>query len=229
MSWAVRTVSAIRNPTELTADTMRAWSSASLGSRIVVTGTSAKSLEELSNHPFTPFGTLLAIETVLKVRGHILTAKLLRDPNSQSFSDAQVVCFETIREFMDTLEHTIPLSWIHLGHGDYGYEKDGEDDDDEWGDVYAMLSDGEDEGDWIRTEEISKSISESKGKDSMLFCILPVCRSSHSGDVLQSNRKVLAIHATELGSPHDGSPQLLEMQHWEEPSRISSVPPFSNP
>ena len=220
-------MSAIRNPTELSADIMRTWSSASLGSRIVVTGTKAKSLEELSNHPFTPFGALLAIETVLKVRGHIFTAKCL-DPNSQPFSDAQVVCLKTIQEFMDTLDHTIPLAWIHLGHGDFEYEIDGEDDAGEWGDDYAMLSNGESEGDWIRTEKISKAISESKGSDSILFCILPVCKSFHSGDVLQSNRKVLAVHATELGSPHDGSPQLFEMQHWEEPARISSVNILSN-
>lgn len=215
-------MSAIRNPTELSADIMRTWSSASLGSRIVVTGTEAQSLEELSNHPFTPLGALLAIETVIKVRGHISSAKCL-DPNFQPFSDAQVVCWKTIQEFMDTLDHTIPLAWIHLGHGDFEYEIDGEDEDGDWGADYAMLSNGESEGDWIRTEKISKAISESKGSDSILFCILPVCKSSHSGDVLQSNRKVLAIHATELGSPHDGSSQLLEMQNWEEPARISSV------
>ena len=216
-------MSAIRNPTELSADIMRTWSSTSLGPRIVVTGTEAQSLEELSNHPFTPLGALLAIETVIKVRGHISSAKCL-DPNFQPFSDAQVVCLKTIQEFMDTLDYTIPLAWIHLGHGDFEYEIDGEDEEDgEWGADYAMLSNGESEGDWIRTEKISKAISESKGSDSILFCILPVCKSSHSGDVLQSNRKVLAIHATELGSPHNGSSQLLEMQHWEEPARISSV------
>ena len=215
-------MSAIRNPTELSADIMRTWSSASLGSRIVVTGTEAQSLEELSNHPSTPLGALLAIETVIKVRGWISCAKCT-DPNFQPFSDAQVVCWETIQEFMDTLDHTIPLAWIHLGHGDFEYEIDGEDEDGDWGADYAMLSNGESEGDWIRTEKISKAISESKGSDSILFCILPVCKSSHSGDVLQSNRKVLAIHATELGSPHDGSSQLLEVQNWEEPARISSV------
>ena len=172
-------MSAIRNPTELSADIMRTWSSASLGSRIVVTGTEAQSLEELSNHPFTPLGALLAIETVIKVRGHISSAKCL-DPNFQPFSDAKVVCLKTIQEFMDTLDHTIPLAWIHLGHGDFEYEIGGENEDGEWGADYAMLSNGEYEGDWIRTEKISEAISVSKGSDSILFCILPVCKHSVS-------------------------------------------------
>ena len=123
-------MSAIRNPTELSADIMRTWSPASLGSRIVVTGTEAQSLEELSNHRSTPLGALLAIETVNKVRGWISCAKCT-DPNFQPFSDAQVVCWETIQEFMDTLDHTIPLAWIHLGHGDFEYEINGEDEDDD--------------------------------------------------------------------------------------------------
>lgn len=216
-------MSAIRNPTELSADIMREWASVNLGSRIVVTGTSAESLEQLSNDFDTAFGVLLAIESVIYVRKKIFHTKEYRDVPKGTiptkFPDAHVVCLKTIHEFIDTLDHTIPLAWIHLGHGDFEYEIDGEDDGGEWGADYAMLSNGEPQGDWIRTVEISKAISESKGKDSMLFCILPVCLSSHSGDVLQSNPKILAIHATELDSPtDDGTAQLLDMQYWVDPS-----------
>ena len=221
-------MSAIRNPTELTPDVMVEWSLAELGSRIVVTGTGATSLEDLANESAS-YGVLCAIETVIAVRSDILTVRLARyasrfeegsDSNSPvpNYPDAYVVCFRTIREAMATLE-TMPLAWIHLGHGDYEYDESESDDEGHWGDKHALLSDGEDEGDWIRTEEISGMIS--KGVGSMLFCILPVCFSSHSGDVLQSNRNILAIHATELGKPHSASPQLLEMPGWKAASESS--------
>ncbi len=228
-------MSAIRNPTELTPDVMVEWSLAELGSRIVVTGTGATSLEDLANESVS-YGVLCAIETVIAMRSDILTVRLARyasrfeegsDSNSPvpNYPDAYVVCFRTIREGMAKLV-TMPLAWIHLGHGDYEYDESESDDEGHWGDKHALLSDGEDEGDWIRTEEISGMIS--KGVGSMLFCILPVCVSSHSGDVLQSNRNILAIHATELDKPHSASPQLLEMPGWKAASEASLLPAITS-
>ena len=222
-------MSAIRNPTELTPEVMVEWSLAELGSRIVVTGTGATSFEDLANESES-YGVLCAIETVIAMRSDILTVRLARyafkhEEGSDSnipvpyYPDAYVMCFRTIREAMATLEYTMPLAWIHLGHGDYEVDESETDDEGHWGDEYAWLSDGEDEGDWIRTEEISGMIS--KGVGSMLFCILPVCVSSHSGDVLQSNSNILAIHATEFGKPHSAGSQLLEMPGWKAASEAS--------
>ena len=219
---------AIRKPSELPPDVMVEWSLAELGSRIVVTGTGATSLEDLANESES-YGVLCAIETVVAARFHIQCLRVIKwaagedlSANAPSYTNAYVSCFETIREAMSTLEEDMPLAWIHLGHGDYEYDESESDDEGHWGDEYAWLSDGEDEGDWIRTEEISGMIS--KGVGSMLFCILPVCFSSHSGDVLQSNRNILAIHATELDKPHSASPQLLEMPGWKAASEASLLP-----
>ena len=227
---------AIRKPSELTPDVMVEWSLAKLGSRIVVTGTGATSLEDLANESVS-YGVLCAIETVIAMRSDILTVRLARyssklEEGSDSnipvpnYPDAYVMCFRTIREAMATLEYTMPLAWIHLGHGDYEYDESESDDEGHWGDKHAWLSDGEDEGGWIRTKEISGMIS--KGVGSMLFCILPVCFSSRSGDVLQSNRNILAIHATELKKPHSVSPQLLEMPGWKAASEASLLPAITS-
>ena len=165
---------------------MEEWSKKKIGTKIVVTGTSANSLDDLANCSES-YGVLCAIETVIAVRSNIICVELIQYSSEDDFSisvpnhsDAYVVCFETIREAMSTIEDEMPLAWIHLGHGDYDYQIE-EDDEGEWGDDYATLSNGEEEGDWIRTEEISKIISQGTG--SMLFCILPVCCSSNSGDV----------------------------------------------
>jgi len=218
-------MAAIRNPSQLDAKVMEVWTYSSVGSRIVVTGTEAKSLEELANHPSTPYGTLLAIETVIKARNHLFCSQsLIAGKGNRKFPKdhvVEVVCMETINEFIVELAHTKPLAWIHLGHGDY--ENNPNDEECETG--QAMLSDGESEDNWIPTDRISNTISESQGKESIMFCILPVCCSSQSGDVLQENRNILAIHATASDKVSDGSPQLLEMSRWGDPV-LSSLQDF---
>jgi hypothetical protein len=217
---------AIRKPEELTPDLMEEWAKADIGSRIVVTGTRANCLEDLANCSES-YGVLCAIETVIAVRSNIIGVELIQCASEGDFaisapihSDAYVMCFKTIREALSTIGDEMPLAWIHLGHGDYDYQIE-EDDEGEWGDDYATLSNGEEEGDWIRTEEISKIISEGTG--SMLFCILPVCCSSNSGDVLQNNSNILAIHATRTDKPHSVSEQLLEMPEWMPVSLRSMI------
>ncbi len=213
---------AIRKPEELTPDLMEEWSKTDIEARIVVTGTRANCLEDLANCSES-YGVLSAIETVTAVRSDILGVKLVQYSSEEGsardahrHSEAYVVCFETSREAMTTLDFNMPLAWIHLGHGDYDYQVDGENEEGEWGGNYATLSNGEEEGDWIRTEEISDIISEGTG--SMLFCILPVCCSSNSGDALQNNPNVLAIHATRTDKPHSLAEQLLEMPEWKSVS-----------
>ena len=213
---------AIRKPEELTPELMEEWSKADIGSRIVVTGTRANCLKDLANCSES-YGVLSAIETATAVRSYILNVKLVQYSSegvsagdAPPHSDAYVVCFETIRDAMATLDSNMPLAWIHLGHGDYDYQVDGEDEEGKWGDDYATLSNGEEEVDWIRTEEISGMIS--KGVGSMLFCILPVCCSSNSGDALQNNPNILAIHATRTDKPQSWSEQLLEMPEWKTAS-----------
>ena len=116
---------AIRKPEELTPDLMEEWSKTDIEARIVVTGTRANCLEDLANCSES-YGVLSAIETVTAVRSDILGVKLVQYSSegvlardAPRHSEAYVVCFETIREAMTTLDFNMPLAWIHLGHGDY--------------------------------------------------------------------------------------------------------------
>ena len=199
---------AIRKPDELTPDLMVEWSKKEIGLRIVVTGTRAKCLEDLANEPGS-YGALSAIETVTAVRANIQSIRTIRldvegrlEMNGSEDQPVHVSCFETIREAMLTLED-MPLGWIHLGHGSDGKLE---------GDGIARLSNVEEDEDWIRTEEISAMIADGVGP--MLFCILPVCHSSQSGDVLQNNPNILAIHATDRDVCTDFSGQFIEMPKW---------------
>jgi len=214
------TLVAIRKPDELTPDLMVEWSKKEIGSRIVVTGTGAKNLEDLANEAGS-YGVLSAIETVAVVRSHIITLKMIglasaseeSSPlHAPSYPGVYVSCFETIREAMLTLDD-MPLGWIHLGHGSDGKLE---------GDGIARLSNGEEDDTWTLTEKISAMIA--NGVGSMLFCILPVCHSSQSGDVLQSNPNILAIHATRTDSPHSLSEQLVEMPEWWRVSELNITP-----
>ena len=209
---------AIRKPDELTPDLMVEWSKKEIGSRIVVTGIRAKCLEDLANKPGS-YGVLSAIETVTAVRANIQSIRTIRlnvegrlEMNGSEDQPVHVSCFETIREAMLTLED-MPLGWIHLGHGSDGKLE---------GDGIARLSNGEEDDTWTLTEKISAMIA--NGVGSMLFCILPVCHSSQSGDVLQSNPNILAIHATRTDSPHSLSEQLVEMPEWWRVSELNITP-----
>ena len=199
---------AIREASELTGEVIGGWSRewANLGSRIVVTGTSATSLSDLLNLPKS-YGVLAAIETVTELRSSIRTAvnfSWIKDKQGDlgavkppDAADAELICFRTIREALAAFEYTMPLAWIHVGHGDY----------DAWlGDEIAKLSDGEyDSGDideWVETSEIDSILRRCDGK--MLLCILPVCQSTYSGDILQDNPNILAVHAIHGGKPNEG-------------------------
>ena len=200
---------AIREASELTGEVIEEWSRewANLGSRIVVTGTSATSLSDLLNLP-SSYGVLSAIETVTELRSRIRNVVMIswskeEQGNSEApevptdETDANLICFRTIREALATFEYTMPLAWIHVGHGDY----------DAWlGDEIAKLSDGEyDSGDideWVETSEIDSILRRCEGK--MLLCILPVCQSTYSGDILQDNPNILAVHAIHGGKPNEG-------------------------
>ena len=200
---------AIRIPSDLTPEVMVEWSKAEIGSRIVVTGTEATSLEDLMAD-LGSYGALSAIETVNAVRPKIQSIRSMRlhlegRKDESEYRTVHVSFSKTIFEAMATLEEDMPLAWIHLGHGDDGSEL---------GDNIEVLSNGAEAEDWKSTEKISRMISEGVG--SMLFCILPVCYSSQSGDVLQDNPNILAIHAAERAKCHDFSKQFIQMPKWIE-------------
>ena len=199
---------AIREASELTGEVIEEWSRewTDLGSRIVVTGTSATSLSDLLNLPKS-YGVLSAIETVTELRSSIRTVvnlSWIKEKQGDSgaveppdATDDNLICFRTIREALATFEYTMPLAWIHVGHGDY----------DAWlGDEIAKLSDGEYDSDdideWVKTSEIDSILRRCEGK--MLLCILPVCQSTYSGDILQDNPNILAVHAIHRDKPNEG-------------------------